>query len=351
MDPLNVKSGGDVRYFYEMAKRLQQDNYDVTWVASKPRNLPRSEELDGFRIIRRGSLFTVFIFGFIYSIVTAREYDILIESVSAIPFFAPKLGRKKMAMIHHIVDKSTLRERVGILSSMAYIIQNFLSPLVYSGVNILTNSNGTAEELRALGYRHISIVKLGVEIPSAEVKFESKLDFIVSPGPLRPWKRIDHVIRAFSCSNENWKLKIFGDFLDENYKKYIVHCIENSGVGERIDILGHITDEEKVKLYVSSKICLIASRKEGWGLSAFEPQAYSCITVAYDVPGISESVIDGKTGVLVNYGDLNSLCEIVKQLTNDQSVIEKLSRNCYSRMASYSWNECYLDFKKVSEEL
>ncbi|MCL5252995.1 MAG: glycosyltransferase family 4 protein [Candidatus Thermoplasmatota archaeon] len=333
-----------------MAKRLQQDNYDVTWVASKPRNLPRSEELDGFRIIRRGNLFTVFIFGFIYSIVTAREYDILIESISAIPFFAPRLGRKKMAMIHHIVDKSTLRERVRILSSMAYLIQNFLSPLVYRGVTILTNSKGTAEELRALGYNHASIVKTGVEIPPAEVKFESKADFIVSPGPLRPWKRIDHVIQAFSCSSERWRLKIFGDFLDEQYEKYIRHCVKNSGVQERIDILGHITDEEKVKLYVSSKICLIASRKEGWGLSAFEPQAYSCITVAYDVPGINESVINGVTGILVHDDDISELCRIVKQLTDDQNLIEQLSVHCYKRLMGYSWDECYLDFKKTIEE-
>ena len=351
MDPMNPKSGGDVKYFHEMAKRLCHDNYSVTWISSKHSELPASEQFDGFKIIRFGNIYTVFVYGFLYSLIKWKDYDIIVESISAIPFFAPRLRRKKIAMIHHIVDRATLKERIGFLFPVGYFLQNTLAPFLYKNESVITNSLATAKEIIEMGYRKVSVVKTGIELPSEEIGFAFKMNFIICPGPLRPWKRVDHVIRAFSCAAKDWKLFIFGDFLNCEYENTIRDLLNELDIEDRSEVLGHITDEEKNKLYSISKICLIASKKEGWGLSAFEPQAYSCITVAYNVPGINESVIDGRTGILIKDGDLNSLCEAVSRLTNDQTVIEQLSKNCYQRVSDYSWNNCYSDFKQAIERL
>ena len=349
MDPMNSKSGGDVKYFHEMAKRLCHDKYSVTWISSRHAELSSSEELDGFKIIRFGNIYTIFIYGFLYSLIKWKDYDIVVESISAIPFFAPRLRRKKIAMIYHIVDRATLKERLGILFPVGYFLQNILSPFLYKNETVLTDSLSSANEIRAIGYRKVSVVKMGIVLPSEEIGFDFKQNLIICPGPLRPWKRIDHVIRAFSCAAKDWKLIIFGDFLNCEYENAIRGMLKELGIEDRTEVLGYITEDEKNSLYSSSKICLIASKKEGWGLSAFEPQAYSCITIAYSVPGISESVIDGKTGMLVEDGDLSSMCEIVGRLTNNQSTIEQLSRNCYHIVSGHSWANCYKDFKKAIE--
>ena len=351
MDPMNPKSGGDVKYFHEMAKRLCQDNYSITWISSKHAELSPSERLDGFKIIRFGNIYTVFVYGFLYSLIKWKDYDIVVESISAIPFFAPRLRRKKIAMIHHIVDRATLKERLGFLFPAGYFVQNMLSPFLYKNVSVITNSHSSAKEIREIGYRKVSVVKMGIVLPPEEIGFDFKKNFIICPGPLRPWKRVDHVIRAFSCAAKDWKLIIFGDFLNSEYENIIRGLLKEVGIDNRTEVLGYITEDEKNRLYSASKICLIASKKEGWGLSAFEPQAYSCITVAFNVPGISESVIDGKTGILVEDGDLKSLCEIVGRLTSNQRTIEQLSKNCYRRVSCHSWTNCYDDFKQAIEAL
>ena len=54
MDPKNTQSGGDVRYCYEMAKRLVKDGHSVTWFSSSSSDLPDTDCMDGISIRRRG---------------------------------------------------------------------------------------------------------------------------------------------------------------------------------------------------------------------------------------------------------------------------------------------------------
>ena len=276
-----------------------------------------------------------------------KKYDILFESVSVIPFFVPRLGRDKYVMIHHLVDKYTLHERLGALALVAGFIQNKLTPLVYRNIGILANSKGSKTELEKLGYRMCHLVSLGLDIPKSQVTFSKKENLAICPGPLRPWKRIDHIIKAFSFSDNAWQLAIFGAFLSKDYEKMIRKLVEETGIGHRTTFLGYITQEEKEHLYSASKLCLIASRKEGWGLSAFEPQAYACLPLAYDVQGIRESVLDHETGILVKDGDLATYCKTIREITSNQQLIERLSNNCYSRSKGFSWDDSYANFKAI----
>ena len=45
------------------------------------------------------------------------------------------------------------------------------------------------------------------------------------------------------------------------------------------------------------------SIREGWGITILEANACGIPSIAYDVPGLRESIIDGKTGLIVPYGN------------------------------------------------
>ena len=66
-----------------------------------------------------------------------------------------------------------------------------------------------------------------------------------------------------------------------------------------VKIFDNVTDEERDRLLGASWCCLATSVREGWGLMVTESAAAGTPTVAYDVPGLRDSVVDGITGILV----------------------------------------------------
>lgn len=99
-------------------------------------------------------------------------------------------------------------------------------------------------------------------------------------------------------------LKIFGKY-DESVND-----------PDRMVIDGWANDVPKV--LNSAKFLLVTSYREG--LSEIIQAAFTqnCVVVAYDVPGVSELVINGKTGFLVSPGDYESMLQVVKTTTQQE---------------------------------
>ena len=62
---------------------------------------------------------------------------------------------------------------------------------------------------------------------------------------------------------------------------------------------GHIKDEVKYDLLRKAHLLLVPSVREGWGLVVTEANAMGTPVIAYDSPGLRDSVVDQKTGILV----------------------------------------------------
>lgn len=89
---------------------------------------------------------------------------------------------------------------------------------------------------------------------------------------------------------------------------------------------------------------LFASLKEGWGIGAMEAQSYGCPVVAYDVPGIRDSVINGITGILVEKRNVRELGKALIDLISDKNRLNKMSKEAYTNSLNYGWELCYEDF-------
>jgi len=64
--------------------------------------------------------------------------------------------------------------------------------------------------------------------------------------------------------------------------------------------LGRVDDEEKYKLYGKAKGFLALARDEDFGITPVESQAAGTPVIAFNGGGFKESVIQGKTGILIN---------------------------------------------------
>jgi len=140
-------------------------------------------------------------------------------------------------------------------------------------------------------------------------------------------KRIDMQIKAFSkLSNEN--LVIVGCYEKgtsqfESYKKYI-----ESIKTDNIEILNWVSREKLIELYSECKGLIATARDEDFGMSVIEAMASGKPIIASNEGGYKESVINDRTGILIDS-------------INEQKIIEainKIESNLYSDSEKYKNN-------------
>lgn len=341
MDIKNPNAGGQEKYCFEIGKRLARDGFEVYWITSKFPQSPSHEIIEKIHIIRSGNLFSVFLTA-IFNYLKYRKRSNIIISMNSIPFLLPFSKKRRIIILHHRICLRVMMEKVGLLGYISFVLQEHLNPLIFRNDCILTNSISSKSDFKAIGYKNIEIVKSGVDLP-AKVKLV-KRNLCISPGPIKPWKHHDLVIKAFSAMPSNWELLIFGAF-ESNYLKIKLQSIcVNLNVENRVRFVGRIHDDELKLLYEQASICILGTEKEGWGLVAMEAQSYGCPIVGFDVPGIRDSVLNGVTGLLVKFGDEVAMANALNRLSNDDQMLKTMSANAILRSKDYGWEECYNDF-------
>ena len=174
-----------------------------------------------------------------------------------------------------------------------------------------------------------------------------KENLVVITGPLRPWKRIEHGLAAFSSLPLDWRLAVIGAFESDAYRLFLLDYATRLGITSRTRFTGRISEASKRQYYRRAKIALVTSEKEGWGLSAMEPQTYGCPVVGYDVPGIRDSVRDGASGTLVGSGDIHALGQALLGLAGDSEGWRRMATNATALYRDYTWDNVFQDFYTV----
>lgn len=80
-----------------------------------------------------------------------------------------------------------------------------------------------------------------------------------------------------------------------------------------VEFLGHVTDEELVKLFSSAKAFFALAKDEDFGITPVEAMACGTPVIAYHGGGYKETVIDGKTGVFFKQLTVESLIDAIKK--------------------------------------
>jgi glycosyltransferase involved in cell wall biosynthesis len=90
---------------------------------------------------------------------------------------------------------------------------------------------------------------------------------------------------------------------------------------------------------------------EGWRLAVAESNAMGTPVVAYNVPGLRDSVIDGKTGVLVKDNSPQSLARISVSLLTDRDRLKKYSNDALAFSTHFSWDNTASALDKIIRQL
>ncbi|CAA9476340.1 MAG: Glycosyltransferase [uncultured Solirubrobacteraceae bacterium] len=132
-------------------------------------------------------------------------------------------------------------------------------------------------------------------------------DFFLVVTELVSHKRVEVALRAAERAHVPVKVVGTGPELER------LRTLHSRGV----EFLGRISDEELATLYGRSR-ALIVPNVEEFGIAAVESQAAGRPVVGIDEGGTRETVVDGRTGVLVKAGDVDALAEALRETHFDR---------------------------------
>jgi glycosyltransferase involved in cell wall biosynthesis len=147
---------------------------------------------------------------------------------------------------------------------------------------------------------------------------------------------VDVVIRAFAqLADQTASLEIAGT---GDYRPSLEQLTRELGIESRVRFLGFIPEAAKVTLLRRAWAAMLASPKEGWGISNMEAAACGTPVIASDSPGIRESVVANETGFLVPHGDLAAMADAMGKLAQSPSLVEMLGAAGRSFAEQFGWD-------------
>lgn len=349
-------AGGSEVYIFELARRWVKMGHTVTLFCGQDvrEKLPDEETMQGVKIIRKGGRFTIYIWAVIYYLMRLRKAcDVLIDVQNGIPFFTPLYSRKpKLAIVYHVHGDQFFVELPFPLSVVGYVMEKFLFPMFYSGIKIMAISKTTKNDLVKLGFRKksIEIVYCGIN-GKKPIRQNKKFTAptILYLGRIKKYKRVDMLIKIMPQIVEivpSAHLLIAGWGTEGTS---VTDISMRSVNRKRVKIVGPVSEKEKRYLLSRSWVFVNPSIGEGWGISIIEANLHGTPAVAFDVAGLSESIKNGETGVLVK--SEKELVASIGEVLIDKRYREKLSKNAISWSSKFNWDDAASQSIKIMKQV
>ena len=341
-DLTHPDGGGAERYAVNVATGLVRRGHDVTLLCADHGLAPRDDTVDGVRLRRRGGRLGVYpqaLRGLRRLERKEGPFDVVVDVQNGLPFFSPlATGTPVVSLVHHVHREQWPVVFGPVAARVGWGVESRLSPRLYRGRQYVAVSGRTRDELAELGVDpgHIAVIHNGTDEPISTGVARSPHPTIVILGRLVPHKRVEHAIEVLARLAETYpdlRLRIIGDgWWAPNVRAHALAC----GVSDRVDHLGFIPEGQKHAELDAAWVALAPSIKEGWGLNVVDAASHGVPTVAYHgAGGLSESIEDGRTGLLVH--DLDAMVAAVSLLLSDQVLRATLGDAARVHAGRFTW--------------
>jgi glycosyltransferase involved in cell wall biosynthesis len=150
-------------------------------------------------------------------------------------------------------------------------------------------------------------------------------------------KGIDTLVGAFerlAAQRRNVWLAVAGAPTPySNHLRRLVAALPD-GVRERVRLIAGLTEQEKADVLGASDVFASPSTAESFGITTLEAWALRKPVVVGDLPSQRCVVQDGKSGLLVQPGDVAALATILGRLADDETLRWSLGEAGHERLLS-----------------
>lgn len=341
-DRENPHGGGAEVHLHEVFGRLASAGHRVDLLASGWNGAPARAFLDGIDVHRVGSRFTFQFQARQYFRAQLRHngYDVLVEDLNKIPLYTPLWGGPEVVgLVHHLFGATIFREAPLHMAAAVWLAERGI-PIAYRRVPFQAVSESTADDLVGRGIRResIKVIYNGIDTdfytPGASMRSDVPLFAYV--GRLMKYKGVDLVLQAFARMNRpESRLVIAGA---GPYGTRLEKLAASLGLGDRVRFPGYISREEKRDLLRRAWAGVLASPKEGWGITCLEAAACGTPVIASDSPGLRESVVNGETGMLVPHGDTTAFAAAMGRLGENPRAVFAMGKAGRRFAERFTWD-------------
>lgn len=307
-DQINPRAGGAERIIYEIAIRLARNGHQISILAGGWKNCKREEYLNGIHIIRFGYRIAPHLVLPVY--ILKHRYDVIIADLGhAVPWVSPILLRRKTIVSFLHLHARSLPGQVGKFLGLFVTAMEKLYFILYKTSHFVTISTTSFEDLKGLGIRakNISLINPGVNSELFHPLKKTEYPSIVYFGGMRPYKRPEeslYLINELKTKISGIKLTIIGE---GPTMRNLQKLCNDLNLTEYVEFTGKISYGKIAEIVASSWLNIHTSVTEGWGVSIIEAASAGTPTVAYNVPGVSNSVENGFNGRIVDNGNRMAL--------------------------------------------
>lgn len=342
-DIKNKFAGGAEVHLFEIFKRIVKRGHKVTLLCCKIKELAQNENIDGIEVIRIGnrSLFNWFVPFYYLKHLKNKYFDIVIDDINKIPFFTPLFVKKPILCISHHFFGTSIFRQINPISGLYVYLSEKLMDFVYKKEKFAVVSESTLKEFLKRGYdkNNFTIVynALDTEKFPFQVTEKNSKPTITYFGRLKKYKSIEQIFYAFpkiKAEVPNAQIYLVGR---GDYEKKLKLIAKKLKISESVIFWGFVDETKKIELLSKSHCVVNTSIKEGWGITNLESNACGTLVISADVPGLRDSVKDGFSGLLYEYGNLNELANKVICVLKDQELFEKLSQGAVQWAKNFSW--------------
>jgi glycosyltransferase involved in cell wall biosynthesis len=257
---------------------------------------------------------------------------------------------------HHINLKNKVNLLIHLPCSLEHSTNKFFNMKKYfderrsfnRANKIITVSNYMKKEISKYlnNNKKIFVAKPGIDekfFIHAKNKANSNL---LSIGNVIPRKGYIYLIKALKEVDRNWHLNIIGSTeIDKEYFSELEGLIKQLKLEDKISFLGTLSGEEIVKYIKISRIFVLPTIYESFGMSILECSIAGMKIITTDLPVLRE-VLKGKHATFVKKNEINSLSDAIKDNLNYD---KDINENIYDK-SKYSWSVPARIIKKAINE-
>ena len=240
---------------------------------------------------------------------------------------------------------------INLLDAIRWVVPGYRLPAPYDWLErraarradlLLTLSESARADIEnVLGVSRAKIRVIPLGGPPLDPEPSSKERYFLFVGGTEKRKNLGVVLDAFS-SLDGFELRVVGP-----HTASPVHDARREQTG--VHWLGHVSEEELVKLYRHATALVFPSRYEGFGLPLLEAMARRTPVIAANRSSIPE--VARGAAILVDPDDVDALRDAMRRIADDEALREELTRRGAEVVSGFSWDETARATVAAYEEL
>jgi glycosyltransferase involved in cell wall biosynthesis len=340
-DTTHPEGGGSEVFLERTATRLAALGWRVTIGCERYAGSMALERRDGFVLARDGVGLGFYRRAALHQLRGRfGPIDVVVDVQNGMPFCSPLVTRAPVVnLVHHVHREVWPVVLPPTLARLGWFAESQVAPRIYRGRRYVAVSAATRDELAGLGVDRdaVTVVHNGTDVRPQPRVARSDRPTVLAVSRLVPHKRLDIAVRAVAelvSDLPDLRLVVAGTGYAEPQLRALVRSL---GVERHVELLGWVDEETKHRLMAQAWVMAMPSLKEGWGLAVIEAAAHGTPSVAFrGAGGLSESIVDGETGLLVDGGEA-AFTATLRLLLTRRELRERMREAARVHATGFTW--------------